>query len=67
MQRGHSCIEIRAKEKTSKRSSPIRDWSNDSTVGWYFRIGRVVVNHYTCNRLILISGFFKSGDLKFTR
>ena len=43
MQRGHSCTKIRAKEKTSTRSSPIGDWSNDSIVGWYFRIGWVVV------------------------
>ena len=34
---------ICANEKTSKRLSTIMDWSNGSTVGWHFGIGRVVV------------------------
>ena len=45
MQKSQSCTGIHAKEKTCTRSSPIRDWSNNSTVGWYFGIGQVVVKN----------------------
>ena len=41
-------------EEISTRSSPIVDWSEDSTVGWYFRIvqGSDKIS-FICNHLIL--------------
>ena len=43
VKRSQSHTGIRAEEKTSTRSSPIGDWNNGSTVGWYFGIDQVVV------------------------
>ena len=47
-------------KKSSTRSSPIEELCKGLTVGWYFGIvqgsGKI---SYTCNRLLLISGFLE--------
>ena len=51
---------IKGKKATTK-SSPIRHWSKDSTVGWYFEIGQGLFVRFLIlvTAWLLISGFLR--------